>query len=545
MWVGPVQAESSRLKPAVRSRIVAMRIFALLVAAFSAAAQDSKPAAPQPYVVVAVSLRDASADTAAFANVAREAAKLHHAKLIEFDGKSFDDLEKELRAAAPVDVLFVIRPDAFDLNFHRRVLMMAARIDDDPFCDFSFGYMTAKDGASVAKLWARTVALHEKGLPNKTWHELGVASKFDPSAIKDFIPEIAKAAGFEGSAYFCAEKEWKNYSWEKALEHLQRMKEASVISISGNGDPQGIWLFSGNRNLDPKFHWEFDPAKVGQDPKGEMPRLQAAEWRKVALKGPVLWSGTCHSGATRRVFVEGDIVSTFGKSETVVVYELKPQDSLCLALIDAGAAALILPIGANHGMSCNLEQDFVLAWGATLGEAVRSTYADVMLQSGGKPKVELKAPGKPMHVAGAAVMQEGGMNRALFGDPALRPFKPTKHPLETTTVTPVTPRGVDVVVAWKKGFHAWSWDMYGTNRSADGRMSARVPLDGRMPASGPLPKVAATVEGKNARGEAIPFTMTHAVVERDHGRLWLHLQANTKRNLLEGDVTATFKARWE
>lgn len=521
--------------------------FALVILATAAlSGQGSKPGDAGGYVVVSVALSGKDAETAAFANVAREAAKLHGAKVLEFDGNGFDDLEKRLRAADPANVLFVIKPDAFDLNFHRRVTLMSARIDDDPFCDFSFGYMTAKNGAAVAKLWERTVALHKKGLPNKVWNDLGVASKFDPSKIDGFIPEIAKAAGFQGAAYFCAEKEWKSYSFEKALEHLQQMKDASVISISGNGDPQGIWLFSGNRNLDPKLHWAFDPAKVGWDPKGEMPRIKAAEWRRIPLKGPVLWSGTCHSGATRRVFVEGDIVSTFGKSESVVVYELKPEDSLCLAYIDAGAAALILPIGANHGMSCNLEQDFALAWGASLGEAVRSTYDDVMLQSGGKPKVGVKVPGQPMHVAGAAIMQEGGLNRALFGDPALRPFKATKHPLETTTVTPITPRGVDVVVAWKKGFHASGWDLYGTNRAADGRMSARVSVDGQMPAEGPLPKVTATVEAKDGAGAAIPFTMTHEVVERDHGRLWLHLQANVPRELMDGrDVTATFKARWE
>jgi hypothetical protein len=315
--------------------------------------------------------------------------------------------------------------------------------------------------------------------------------------------------------------------------------------MSGNGDPQGIWLFDGNRNLDKSRHWPFDRAKVGQDPKGEMPRLEAAEFRKLSLRRPVVWSGTCHSGATRRVFVEGDIVSTFGRSDTVVVYELKPEESLCLAWIDAGAAALLVPVASNHGMSCLLEQDFVVGNGATLGEALKSTFDDVMLQTGGKPVAGMKAEGAPFFNMKEPPMPAGGLNRVLIGDPALRPFKATKHPLETVTVTPITPHGVDVSVAWAKGFHAWGWDMYGGQSGKDWRVVARVSLDGLMPARVPLPNVTATVEVKDDAGAVLPFTLTHAVVERHDGHLWLHLQANANRAVAQDRaLRATFKARW-
>jgi hypothetical protein len=514
----------------------------LLTAAAGTPGQDSRPGG---YVVVAVALGEPRAESAAFLNVAREAAKFHHARLVDFDGASFDALEAQLRAADPANVLFVIRPETFDLNFHRHVVLLSARMDDDPFCDFSFGYLTAKDGAALARLWKRTVALHEKGLAGNTWIDTAVAPKFDPIVIEGNIPAIAKAAGFTGAACYFAEREWKNYSFEKVLGHLQRLKDASVISMSGNGDPQGIWLFDGNRNREPAKHWPFDPARVGQDPKGEMPRVKAAEFKKLALRSPVIWSGTCHCGATHRVFVEPDIVSTFGKSDTVVTYDLKPEDSLCLTWIDAGAGAMILPVGANHGMACQLEQDFAHGWGASRGEAARSTYDDVMLQSGGKPKVGFKAAGQPSLDRSESPMQANGLNRALFGDPALHPFKATKHPLESVTVTPITPRGVDVVVSWAKGFHAWGWDMYGGRTGADWRIPARVSLDGQLPATGSLPPLTTTVEVKDDAGAAVPFTLTHAALEHDHGHLWLHLQANASRK--DGSdraLTATFRVRW-
>jgi len=200
------------------------------------------------------------AEANAFLDVARAAAKHHGGRLIEFDGKSFDDLETTLRQADPSNVLFVVRPEAFDVNLHRRLALLSARVDDDPFCDFAFGYLTARNGAALAKLWERTVAAHKKGLAGTTWIATAVAPNFDPIAIEGNIPAIAKAAGFTGATCYFAVKEWKNYSFDKVLAHLQRLKEAAVVSLSGNGDPQGIWLFEGDRNLDKTKHWPFDPA---------------------------------------------------------------------------------------------------------------------------------------------------------------------------------------------------------------------------------------------------------------------------------------------
>jgi hypothetical protein len=158
--------------------------------------------------------------------------------------------------------------------------------------------------------------------------------------------------------------------------------------------------------------------------------------------------------------------------------------------------------------------------------------------------VGLKAAGGPFNPVGESPMRAGGMNRVLLGDPALRPFRMTRHPLETVTVTPVTPRGADVAVSWAKGFHAWGWDLYGDRQSRDWRIVARVPLDGLLPA-GEAPKLTTTVAVKGEDGTALPFSLTHAVVERDHGRRWLHLQANADRRVAQDRaLRATFEVRW-
>jgi hypothetical protein len=185
-----------------------------------------------------------------------------------------------------------------------------------------------------------------------------------------------------------------------------------------------------------------------------MPRILAGDFRALKLDRPVVWSGTCHSASTHRVFVEGDIVSTFGSSERTELYEMPLAESLGLSLIDAGAVALLAPIGANHGYAVDLETEFALANGASLGEIVKSTWDDVFLQARGELTLVLPEAGAPHSYDGEPVMQGGGVNRVLLGDPTLRPFAATAVPRERTTVQNVHDRSFDVVVEWDKGFHA-------------------------------------------------------------------------------------------
>jgi hypothetical protein len=488
---------------------------------------DEVPPNDSGYLVVLAGLKSQNPEHRGFHEVARRAARFHQAETFEWDGCHFGDLEQLLREGRPRFVLFVVPPELLDVNLHRRILLLAPGLDGDPFADFAFGYLTAKDGAALEALWARTEALHQHGLRSRIWQETAVTSQRKSFTVPGGIPEQAKATGFQGEHHYFAEIGSDPAVTEFARERLKKLEDASVICLTGNGDPQGIWLFNGQRNLDRSKHWPFDPAKVGQDPDGKMPRLTAAAFRTLRLQSPVIWSGTCHSGATSRVFVEGDIVSTFGRSETVPLYIMKPDESLALALLDAGAAALLVPIAANHGMSVSKEASFALSHGASLGEAVKSTWDDVFLQCGGSLKLSFEVPDKLPRRSGEHVMQGGGANRILIGDPALRPFKATPHPGETVRVQG-TDVGFDVEVTLSGGFHAWDWDMFGTDRKNDWRIYARVQLDGLAPAEGHA-SFTATVEVFNENGQPCTHQLTHAVVEDWHGRRFLHLQANAPR----------------
>ncbi len=472
------------------------------------------------YAVVRVALKDE-----AFRAVADAIAKFRNAPTLDFDGHDVDGLRRRLMKHDPENVLFVVQPDVLDVNLHRRILMMSTKLDDDPHVDFAFGYFTARDGTALARLWERTQRVRAKGLSARRWLSTAVAGAIKSSVYRGSAPDIAKAAGFTGDKYYWGSREADPDNVKFVHANLPALQAAGVITMTGCGDPQGTWLFADRRNAQREKHWAFSPDKVGQDPDGSMPRITADFLRDLKLRDPICWTGVCHAGATGRVFVEGDIVSTFGYTERTELYVLKPADSYCLAMIDAGVTAFFCPIASNHGMSVSRETEFALLHGASLGQTIKSTYDDVALAMRGPLVLGIQEPGKPGRHP-EYVMQGGGANRILIGDPSLRPFRKTPHPLETVRVMR-TDAGFDVEVTWRKGWHARAWDMYGEDRNRDWCVKARVDLDGLVPAD------------KTAKFEVqvrsdIPHTLAYAEPENDHGRRYLHLQANAARNQASG-----------
>ncbi|MEM7201025.1 MAG: zf-HC2 domain-containing protein [Planctomycetota bacterium] len=492
---------------------------------------ERAPMAPHPgrgdYLVVPVALRAGRTADRGFLAAAAAAKQFHGAAEWPWDGADFTSLGDELRRRQPANVLFVLRPDHLDLALHRRLLLLSAAIDDDWFCDFAFGYLTAENGAMCEQLWQRIQQRHEGGTMSGTWWQASVSPLAKSLRYAEAPPAVAGSAGFNGPHYYYGTKDPE---LDAVIdESLATMADAAVVAFTGCGDPQGIWLFDDQRNLDRDKHWAYDPARVGDDPQGQMPRLMAARFRALHLNAPVLWSGTCHSGAVHRVFVEGDIVSTFGIVDGTTVHTLEPENSLALSWLAAGAASMLVPLGANHGMSVAMEVDFALRHGASLGETIKSTYDDVLLAAEGDLVLDVPQAGGPK-VHREAVMQGGGANRILIGDPALRPFAATASAAEAVRVD----RDGDdltITIVRQKGWQPRSWDMFGTARSHDYRVLTRVDLTavGRPD----MAALEATVTAASPDGNALGYAMQRAALEDHNGRRYLHLQANGTRAELE------------
>ncbi|MBL8735029.1 MAG: hypothetical protein JNL12_01250 [Planctomycetes bacterium] len=519
------------------------RLWILIFGCSGVALPSPRAQAPAPtaVVVVEVVVDSARAEQRGFTAVAKRAATFHRATVLRWNGEDGAVLAGLLReAGAPTNVLLVVPPAEFDVMLHRRTLLALMQLDSDPFVDASFGWITARDGAAVEALWERIERLHRDGPKSKVWHSIAVASNMKSAVYAGHRSDLEKAAGFTGDSVYLGTVEHD----EDVLAFFDRfapeLGRAAVVEWSGNGDPQGIWLFGDRRNLDRTKHWPYDPQKVGHDPNGEMPRLGADRIRRLALDGAVVWSGTCHAGATHRVYVEADIVSTFGSAEPGTVHRLQPDESLGLAMLDAGAASFAASVGPNHGMSGMRETEFALRNGASLGEALKSTYDDVVLAAGGLPKLDLLVAGE-LVAAGERIMQGGGCNRALFGDPTLRPFAATRDPRETVVVREGRDGGLEIEVRRVEGFHATAWDMYGDDRQGGHQIQVRVPLSDSEGDSEPAPLAEVRIV---AAGRVVPGVVVACVVERFAGLRFLHLKATAARTALDGKATtATFVVR--
>lgn len=489
------------------------------------------PQDPPAVAVVTIALDPKNAADRPFLAVAEAATKFHHAEELAWDGLQPTVLRAQLRAAGtPAAVLFFVRPERFDLMLHRRVLLTMTALDDDAFVDAAFGYFTARTGEALAAQWQRTEALHRDGLRSRVWHSAGVTSGMKSTTYAGHRSALERAAGFHGDSFYfgCIEQDPDVRTFVRAV--LPKLAEAAVLEWSGNGDPQGIWLFDGNRNLDHGKHWEYSPTRVGDDPRGELPRLLASDVRTMQLPATIVWSGTCHSAATHRIWLEGDIVSTFGRAPRGTVHPLPLEQSLGLAFIDAGAVALLAPVGPNHGMSAMREAEFALQNGSSLGEAIKSTYDDLVLAARGALRLDIERDGT-LAATGEDVMQGGGANRVLLGDPTLRPFPATEAPGETTTIERGPDGSITVRVVWAKGFHARAWDMFGSDAQRSACVPVRLAADELLPAACTAVRVEVLASGDDG---PLPFQFTHAVFESFAGRRWLHLQANAPRAAVDG-----------
>lgn len=337
---------------------------------------------------------------------------------------SYDDLAAvaaELKKRRPAYVAVVADPSRVDTNFVRRLLVMSTTLDDDPFCDFAYGIITGRTPKEALAFVERILRAEKEGLP-KRMVSAGVSSK-----VKSFAYDKDEAGGWTRRHVYWSETGSDPDAPAFVREHLKDLEGAGLLEITGNGDPERIWLFPGERNMDRSKHRPYDPKKVGQDPDGEMFCITAKDIATLDLYPAVVTIGSCHSGSLSRTFVAPDIVSTFGRAEKCEVYDIPPEKSLGLEFLARGATAYIAPAGFNHGFRCDVETRRLLETGCTLGELMKSCADELVVAMNGKLSFAAYEKGGDAD-PDPEPMMSGAANRVLFGDPAFRPFAKAQAP---------------------------------------------------------------------------------------------------------------------
>ncbi len=476
-----------------------------------------------------------------FLAAAKALAEWRHGRLVtDFDPEAPERVIPLLREAGARHVALVLPKEDIDTNTQRRFLMAAARLDDDIFLDVGYGFITGTEKTAPLDLVARAKTLAERG-SEKRWIGTGVASQIKSVVYEGAGDPAARLAGFSGRSIYWGSIESDPEVLDFVKRELPKIEAGGFVDFGGCGDPEGIWLFSDQRNMQREKHWAFDPKKVGYDPKGEMPRITADLIRLMHLENTVVFTGVCHIGTLHRVFVEGDIVSTFGRTSGHTEYVIPEGKSVAAAMLDTGVAAYICPLGPNHGYRTLQESQEAFERQLSLGDVLRSTYNDIAVAQGKQPELDLYAQGKDdVDAARGAAMYGGGANRTLYGDPALRPFTFEIEPVVAVTRAPLAGAGRGFQVEARVAHQDfWQWNMFATDDNGE-RIRALVALrqdDGE--------RFTVTASARDDKGAAIELGRLDAHVECIDGGRVLHLQAAAPRGRGLGEVgsSATFEVR--
>ncbi|MFC1587520.1 tol-pal system YbgF family protein [Planctomycetota bacterium] len=457
---------------------------------------------------------------------AKKMAEFRNGTIVRFDPENPDAVKEKLKELGARYVCVVVKPGQIDINLLRRMLILSIALDDDPFCDFAFGFITGKTAKGAEKFVDNIIKADTMELAKR-------AARMAVSAISRITElnasSIIYRAGYPGKCLRLGTDDKNNDIRVFMKKNISILNGAGVICISGNGDSEGVWLFNGHRNMEPEKHWEYSPGKAGYDPKGEMPRIMAADYKKLKLFPSVCWSGVCHMGVVEKTYLLGDTVATYGRTEHLTLHKIPVKNSQALTLIEKGVVALSCSMSANHGALCLKEQAYVFETGACLGDMMRNAYHLLVVdENNGKLKgVGIFKQGgahrdKNVHSAFAGEPQ----NRMLYGDPRYQPFTAVddknKYQLTSTEISEnKSGFNISCTLPTKSGLGTKTII---TNAGSDPLSKKHIYCTVEVPVEFKSLRVA-RVTSVDANGKAIFISRIVMLLEYIDGKHFLHLSA--------------------
>ncbi len=328
-----------------------------------------------------------------FMPAAEAMAALHSADLKRFDPAELDVTLAELRKAPPQFVVFVLPPEKIDIDLTHAILEMATKVDDDPFVDFEFGFITGRDGEAALRF--------VKQIEQAWKRDFGGEAALFASWEGAFLPRgndmsAMKALGFSARERLLKAKDAEEKRLKEARQILRDCKGKDALMFMSHGYPDRMDLCFSAKNL--------------------------REWQ-VDLSPAILFNCACFNGAPGRWFnPTGE-----GYEDRGVVAR---DESVALALLDSGIAGYFAGVGAWHGPLNSQVFYYVADDGMRLGEAANAMYNRLALEYQPErihfePTLKQKRDDKDAWVQN---QRHNGAAMILYGDPALAPFaKRAKH----------------------------------------------------------------------------------------------------------------------
>ncbi len=349
-----------------------------------------------------------------FTQAADALSKRHRARRMLASPDQLETLLPKLRALQPDYVALVVRPDMLDINLVNRTLTMATRIDEDPFVDFAYGFITGRDAEAAVKL--------VKASKPKESHEhprigqLGVGSSQMPRSVKQNAAWPLRNGSIPVTMRISRGDTDETRDEAFIKDALQELDKTPILLLSSHGYPDGL---------------------VGGPKAGDLTGRD--------FSGSIAMNIACYNGVTGTWF-EDD-----WSAAKVQRRQVAPDDSFCLKMIDTGVAGYIAYASPRPaGPTMMGDALLVASSGQSIGELWRQHLNSVVLAhlvSGAdrlvaSPIDDGDALNRQRTPAETVLkMSTGGM---LIGDPAFRRFE--KRDDSDPRVTAVTRQGDDIRV---------------------------------------------------------------------------------------------------
>jgi hypothetical protein len=326
----------------------------------------------------------------AFRPAAEALAALHGGTVATFERSNLQPILQSCRRDRPDHVVFVLPPGEIDVDLAHEIISLSAVVDEDPFIDFEYGFVTGRDGEAARRFVERIAAARKRRFGRTvslfgTW-EGPVKPAREPMT---FFPAI----GFNADARYVMARDPEEKRRDETRESLKDLRGRDGLLFFSHGYPDEMAGCFRARDL--------------------------RDW-KIDLSPAVFVSCACWNGAPGRWFAPGPD----GPVDRGVV---KADDSVALALIDSGVSGFIGGIDPWHGPLAMQVFSLITADGMRLGEAAKRMLDRLAMEFHPeaiqfKPTLDNKA-----RFAGEGTnnRRHNGAGMILYGDPAFSPFART------------------------------------------------------------------------------------------------------------------------
>ncbi|NUN49839.1 MAG: hypothetical protein HUU15_13515 [Candidatus Brocadiae bacterium] len=452
-----------------------------------------------------------------FEEAARALAKHRdNAPIVPFDPADPEAVLPRLRELNPRSVAIVLRPEEIDVNSVRRILVMASKVDDDPFVDFEFAYVTGAT-AGDARTFVENIIRASKA---QTPRRIGTAPVHGGKT-----PCLARDSEFVLGPLRFPERVVAFSAPDGAEGRDQTFIDANLRSLAGCGT-----IYMGGHGMP----WEVSTG------------ARAEDIARINLFPAVVFNYACHTGVAVRwleeTFDNGDFVARFA--------EIDPAKSFALSVIRSGATGYVAYVNPRPaGPELSIDFHRLLA-GATLGETRRRDYDKIVLgyvgfgEKGIVPPVVKDGGRKPRKDLDVVrdMMLDAATGGIAYGDPAFRPYPATPAALPQSVRS--SRDGADLRVTFRVSANfVFTWCSDPFAQAADGRGMLMKVCD-RVELPQGFEPGDLTVEAASFGKDALETLPVVSAVESDAGKRFLHLKVNwAYRKGLSGDVEVRVRVK--